>query len=236
MASFFFTRIYHTINIGRDCILPLQKEEVFPFMVKARNIVVVSGKIKAIRENRESASIILENQGERVTSFPIFSIYDLELLKDFHVHMRVRITAHVENRKSVDMKDSVIYIKDFVVDKIEQQKRMLAPYLLNEEVSPFEGGYPRDTNTCLMIGKVYHIYHPRDDFAILTLQIPNGTKTNQADVVCFKRQAEQAAECMEGDAIAVGGYLTSKLEDREDVMVQKQSIVARDLAFISGVI
>lgn len=51
-----------------------------------------------------------------------------------------------------------------------------------------------------------------------------------------KRQAEQAAEFVPGDTIAAGGYLTSKLEDREEAMVQKQSIVARDLEYVSGLI
>ena len=104
-------------------------------MVKARNIIVVTGKIKAIRENRQSATIIIENQGEKVTSYPIFSVYDTDLIRGFRVNMRVQITAHAENRKSIDFDDSVTYIKDFVVDKMERQKRMLAPYLLNEKIS-----------------------------------------------------------------------------------------------------
>lgn len=203
-------------------------------MVKARNIIVVTGKIKAIRENRQSATIIIENQGEKVTSYPIFSVYNTDLIRGFRVNMRVQITAHAENRKSIDFDDSITYIKDFVVDKIERQKRMLAPYLLNEKISEYEGGFARDRNTCLIIGKVFHVYHPKEDFTVVTLQIPNGSRTNQADVVCFKRQAEQAAEFVPGDTIAAGGYLTSKLEDRQEAMVQKQSIVARDLEYVSG--
>lgn len=133
-------------------------------MVKARNIIVVTGKIKAIRENRQSATIIIENQGEKVTSYPIFSVYDTDLIRGFRVNMRVQITAHAENRKSIDFDDSVTYIKDFVVDKMERQKRMLAPYLLNEKISEYEGGFSRDRNTCLMIGKVFHVYHPNGRF------------------------------------------------------------------------
>lgn len=205
-------------------------------MVKARNIIVVTGKIKAIRENRQSATIIIENQGEKVTSYPIFSVYDTDLIRGFRVNMRVQITAHAENRKSIDFDDSVTYIKDFVVDKMERQKRMLAPYLLNEKISEYEGGFSRDRNTCLLIGKVFHVYHPNEDFTVVTLQIPSGSRMNQADVVCFKRQAEQAAEFVPSDTIAAGGYLTSKLEDREEAMVQKQSIVARDLEYVSGLI
>lgn len=61
-------------------------------MVKARNIIVVTGKIKAIRENRQSATIIIENQGEKVTSYPIFSVYDTDLIRGFRVNMRVQLS------------------------------------------------------------------------------------------------------------------------------------------------
>ncbi|MFR3808653.1 MAG: hypothetical protein ACLTX3_06810 [Lachnospiraceae bacterium] len=109
----------------------------------------------------------------------------------------------VENRKSIDFDDSVTYIKDFVVDKMERQKRMLAPYLLNEKISEYEGGFSRDRNTCLMIGKVFHVYHPKEDFTVVTLQIPSGSRMNQADVVCFKKTGRTGREFVPGDTIAV---------------------------------
>lgn len=204
-------------------------------MVKARNLIIISGKILSIRRNRDSMQIILENNGETKKTTPIFSVYDTSLLEGYDENMKVRITAHVENRKSKNYDGTPLYIKEFVVDKIEKQKRMLAPYLLNEDISEYEGGFPRDVNICLIIGEIYHIYHPKKNFAVVTIRIPNGSKSNQADVVCFMRQAEQVASYREGDAIAAAGYVTSKIEDAMDSYVQKQSIVCRDLEIISSV-
>lgn len=116
-------------------------------MEKSKNLIVLSGTILSIRENKKNTVLIVKSKGESKEANVEFVFYDTSVLKGITPKMKVKIRAHGENRKSEDGFGNAYYVKEFVGDKIEQQKRMLAPYVTNEAIDA-TGGYPRDTNGC----------------------------------------------------------------------------------------
>ena len=165
-------------------------------MEKSKNLIVLSGTILSIRENKKNTVLIVKSKGESKEANVEFVFYDTSVLKGITPKMKVKIRAHGENRKSEDGFGNAYYVKEFVGDKIEQQKRMLAPYVTNEAIDA-TGGYPRDTNVVLYIGTVRHVYCPTNELTILTIKIPNQDKSNQVEICCFASQAEAARNLKE---------------------------------------
>ena len=98
-------------------------------MEKSKNLIVLSGTILSIRENKKNTVLIVKSKGESKEANVEFVFYDTSVLKGITPKMKVKIRAHGENRKSEDGFGNAYYVKEFVGDKIEQQKRMLAPYV-----------------------------------------------------------------------------------------------------------
>ena len=204
-------------------------------MEKSKNLIVLSGTILSIRENKKNTVLIVKSKGESKEANVEFVFYDTSVLKGITPKMKVKIRAHGENRKSEDGFGNAYYVKEFVGDKIEQQKRMLAPYVTNEAIDA-TGGYPRDTNVVLYIGTVRHVYCPTNELTILTIKIPNQDKSNQVEICCFASQAEAARNLKIGDAVAAAGYITSNTRSVNDRVEFRQSVVCRDISQIDGVL
>lgn len=186
-------------------------------------------------EQVKNTVLIVKSKGESKEANVEFVFYDTSVLKGIIPKMKVKIRAHGENRKSEDGFGNAYYVKEFVGDKIEQQKRMLAPYVTNEAIDA-TGGYPRDTNVVLYIGTVRHVYCPTNELTILTIKIPNQDKSNQVEICCFASQAEAARNLKIGDAVAAAGYITSNTRSVNDRVEFRQSVVCRDISQIDGVL
>ena len=71
-------------------------------MEKSKNLIVLSGTILSIRENKKNTVLIVKSKGESKEANVEFVFYDTSVLKGITPKMKVKIRAHGENRKSED--------------------------------------------------------------------------------------------------------------------------------------
>ena len=69
-------------------------------MEKSKNLIVLSGTILSIRENKKNTVLIVKSKGESKEANVEFVFYDTSVLKGITPKMKVKIRAHGENRKS----------------------------------------------------------------------------------------------------------------------------------------
>lgn len=199
-------------------------------MIRAKNIVVLSGIITKISKKDRISVIHIANDGGREKAYP-YIVFKDNSLSGFEQGDRVMLTAHLQDRRTKKVDQKPEYYQEIAGDTIKRAERMLHEFFDKNVIPEEDGGIaPRDTNYGIIVGEITHLYSPKAGTVILTISVPDGPVMNNCEVICYRRQAEKAESYQEGDYVAVAGCIQTSL--KSDGAGLFQSFVCRDIEII----
>lgn len=202
--------------------------------MKTKNEFLLKGGITSIHSARTVSRMVVATDGGGLTAFVNVVFFPDVDISNFKLGDRVTVKGHVQFQILRDSAGNTTgYRQTLIADSIELTPRLLAAFI-KEDSNLYNGGVQADENEILLFGRVSHVFDTTNGAVIITIQIPRtqGSFVDNCNVVCFKRQAEEALKLKKGDCILTYNVVRTRRNDKTETF--EQNLICRDILKIAG--